>query len=107
MKHKIIGARISSKYFMYQAAHGAVHGVFTAEISDFNGFNPLSQIWDDFCDLGFVMVSEKTGAEVVFSLDHEVRDAENDITHWIFEPSLGDITKNEKLRNITVTIYND
>lgn len=105
MNHKIIGARISSKYFMYKHLLG--FGVFTADVSDFNGFNPLSQIWNDLPNLGFVMVSEKTGAEVVFGLIEEVRDAENDITRWVFEPTFGDVSKNEKLRNVTVTIYND
>jgi hypothetical protein len=58
----------------------------------------IGRLYDDSADAGFVMVSEKTGAEVVFLVDGEHRDHEGDITHWTF--SACD-------RIFSVTVFND
>jgi hypothetical protein len=103
---KVIGSRISSEMFLYMPERKE----FVAEASDLGrGFNPFSQIWNDSCDAGFVMVGQKTGKELIFTTAHTHRDAEGDITHWSFTavPSLNKRSGIKFEERIFVTILND
>ena len=84
------GTKISSRYFSYKNLH------FTGEISEVP--QALGRLYSDSCDVGFVMVSDVTGLEVAFYMIEEVKDSENDITHWDFESENG---------KYTLTIFND
>lgn len=60
-----IAQKISSKYFHYDKKEN----LMVAEISDFpKGFNPLGRIYDDAYDIGFTIISTKTGRELTFYL---------------------------------------
>lgn len=53
-------------------------GVFLAEISSLGDFR-LGRVFDDACDAGFTLISERTGEAKVFSGPETTRDAEGDI----------------------------
>lgn len=58
---------------------------FVAEASDFTVGNYMSQVFDDACDEGFIIVSHRTGAEVLYVYDG--RDEAGDETlGWKFKP---------------------
>lgn len=83
----------------------AMNGVFTAEASDFNGLpfkfdHLLARVWDDACDVGFELVSARTGEKVVVTLVDEKTDNEGSILFWEFAPY-----RNESFNK--VVIFND
>lgn len=45
------------------------------------------EVYRDACDLGFRVRSDRTGKIEYFRLKEEKRDAEGDVTVWIFEPA--------------------
>lgn len=96
----VIAKVISSKYFDYSK------GSFSAEDSSLPE-GRTSRIYNDACDEGFIMKSEKTGDEVIFFLANTLRDREGDVTHWLYKPSAQDIQRNARLSNVTVTVWND
>lgn len=72
-------ARIASSRFTYDKATKS----FIAEDSDFGGKgHPVGRVYDDACDEGFTIVSERTGKEVVFALHMVHKDADGDLTKW-------------------------
>jgi hypothetical protein len=98
----VIGKEINSKAFTYAKEQDS----FVAEASDFGPCDdttvpaPFDRLYDDACDCGFVMVSERTGKKVVFALDETARDDEGEIKGWRFKP----VTRGIKS---TVVIFND
>jgi hypothetical protein len=72
--------RVSSSKFTYH------QGTFVCEDSDFGKvglIDRLGQVYDDACDLGFTIVSQKTGREVVFAQDGEDR-RDGEVMGWRF-----------------------
>lgn len=81
-------------------------GSFVAEASTLGrGF--LGKIWNDSADVGFAMRSIRTGDKVIFALEKEHRDDENEITHWVFKPTAFAIRNNPDLANVKATVFND
>lgn len=93
--------RISSKDFTWNSKTQT----FSTELSEFGHrnarCNTLAQIYDDACDIGFVMVSEKTGKEEVFAFVEAKKDEEGDLQFLKYVPA------NPKLRGISVLFFND
>lgn len=58
------------------------------------------RIYDDAADLGFAIVSKRTGNSETFYLAGELRDQEGDVYAWEFMPI------NQNL-NMKVTVFND
>lgn len=71
----------STRKFLYHADTKT----FTTEVSEL-GTVPFSQVYDDACDEGFVLVSHKTGHAIVLRLKSTDKSYENEITGWRFEP---------------------
>lgn len=64
------------------------------------------QIYQDSCDEGLILISDKTGAEVKFVVDNtETR--EGDILCWKLVPLDEEVRKNPRLKGVTMTIFND
>ncbi|CAB4143103.1 hypothetical protein UFOVP435_61 [uncultured Caudovirales phage] len=80
----------------------------TAEASDLGAVStpPFSRIYDDACDAGFIMVSDKTGFVSVFELSWVEKDAD-DILAWHFAPSMQSVKVQPALSRWKVTIFND
>jgi hypothetical protein len=90
--------RVASDRFTYTREGG-----YTAEVSDL-GIAAFGRVYDDACDTGLTLVSQRTGREVVFVVEREDRDAEGDVTLWKLEPA------DRRLRRgatTTMTIFND
>lgn len=71
-----------------------------AEESDLRNKNLFRQVWDDACDVGFIIRSHHTGREVTFALYSQVTDSDGDVTAWHFDSLDEDV-------NWRVTILND
>ena len=69
-----------------------------ADLIDFGRAGIMGNLFNDACDRGFAVKSERTGEVRKFYLSEKVRDAEGEVTEW-------------KLRSIgekfVITIYND
>lgn len=89
--------KISTRPFLYDPTTNT----FSAEASDLRGFR-LGRIYDDACDIGFTLVSQRTGREIVFALAHEERDREGDLLFEDFRP----VNRNEWGAG-TVRVFND
>ena len=103
MRNNVIASKISSKYFDYTSKDR----LFCCEASGLpKSFNFLSEIYNDACDAGFIMVGEKTGIEVIFYL------TETDIYHekivgWNYKPEEMAIRKYPEMKDVSVLIIND
>lgn len=97
--------RHSSKKFSYDSDTNA----FTAWASTLDeGMKKhmFGRIFNDACDEGMYIVSDKTGAEAGFAVDREERNDDNDITSWVLKPTDETKRKFPLLKNATVTIFN-
>lgn len=75
----------SSKFFSYHKETNTL----VAEHSDMNNAPILNRIYDDACDVGFKIRSERTGVEKLFFFIHT--DMYNDeIAGWRFQSEDGD-----------------
>jgi hypothetical protein len=50
------------------------------------------RVWDDACDVGYRLISHRTGRSVVFALSDTRRDGDGDVQVWVFKPIAGDAT---------------
>jgi hypothetical protein len=83
---------------------------FVAEASDFgSSFEDLfSRVYDDACDVGFKLRSDKTGKEVIYYFEKEERDnVENELVAWVFTPASESIREVSQASGTSVKIYND
>jgi hypothetical protein len=85
-------APVSSRQFDYSHVDG-----YVAEISSTNG---LGRVYDDACDEGLTLVSQRTGREVVFVVD-EVERRDGDVLLWRLVPA-----KPSESR-VPMTLFND
>lgn len=102
---------VASTFKMSQFDFDRATKLFTTEISMLcEGQRQLpvfTQIYDDACDVGLKLVSDKTGKEVVFYLDTEDRDGENEIQGWRLKPTTESIRKVPECKDLTMLIIND
>jgi hypothetical protein len=84
-----------------QLTWDAKTGTFTGEISEIGGFGP---VYDDACDEGLTLVSQRESAEIVFVIEHEERDSERDILYWDLLPANLSLRSQVPFR---VRIFND
>ena len=91
---RIIADKISTKFFSYDKENKT----FSTEASDLpKTFNPESQIYDDACDCGFTLVSEKTGTEALFGFDREDRQEGELMGTWFEYCGIDDTLKGLKI----------
>jgi len=91
--------RISTSRLSYDAATG----IFAAEASD---LPDPSRVYDDACDVGYTLVSHRTGTEIVFAHVDTVKDREGDIMYFVFKPA--DFRLHASLRDsLVLHIFND
>lgn len=79
---------------------------FSAEISDLPGLrNGFERVWDDAVDEGCTLASRHSGqAPVVFAIETEQRDADNDVLWWDLKPAEHAMRQRYPF---TVRIFND
>lgn len=81
-------------------------GVLVAEASDL-GREPFGRVYDDACDAGLTIVSERTGREVVFYVEREVRDAERELLYHVLLPTPESVRRVGCSPSLTVHVFND
>lgn len=60
-------------------------------------------VWDDSCDWGFIVQSERTGNKVLFTFDREIKDNEGEHIATIYkEHNCG-----SRVAPIVITVFND
>jgi len=89
-------APISTKNFHWHADTRT----FTAEASDLGNLR-MERVWDDACDVGFTLVFEAAGHEIVFAMSHQERDQEGELLWEDYTPA------RRTSWTITVRIFND
>ena len=80
---------------------------FSTEASSLRGTPFQSQLYDDACDVGFIMKSTKTGNEVTYVLEKEHKDFEGEVIKWTFVPTIESYNKHREAVNTRVVIFND
>ena len=79
---------IPSNLFTYDSSKR----VFVTEASDLNGYRLFEQIYDDAADVGFGMVSTKTGKIVIFTFVNTLQQLDDrflGIGGWLFRSECG------------------
>jgi hypothetical protein len=61
-----------------------------------------ARVWIDSCDVGYTLVSHRTGAEIVYALNLIVENSDREIMYWDYRPAED---KNPALP--TLRIFND
>lgn len=90
---------VSSDRFSYEPNHRS----FVSERSDLAEYDLFRQIYDDLADVGFSMVSARTGETRIFFLEESEMDEDGDIRFWTFRMLKPDGNESD----ITCTIFND
>jgi hypothetical protein len=71
------------------------------------GVCPAKALYDDACDVGIEMFNPRTGVMTRWYMQDEVRDNDNDITHWTFRATSETLRKHPQLKDWRVDILND
>lgn len=97
--------RYSSALFSYSSTKRKL----VCEISDLArvGCSCFGRIYPDACDEGIIVVSEETGQEMTFALDHIEHDRENEIVEWVLLITPESLRKFPALVGLKVVILND
>jgi hypothetical protein len=98
---------ISTAMFNYHSADK----MFTAEMSTLQcgskNIKVFERLYDDACDIGIFLTSHKTGKDVKFYVDKEIRSTEGELTDWVLKPCDEEIRKHPALKDVTIHIFND
>ena len=89
-----MSAYISTRNLHYQK----IGRSFFAEISELPKQRiPYMRVYNDACDVGFWLVSHKTGAEIMMVMTEEKK-VNGDVVGWTFEP----VDKKAPIRNVVI-----
>jgi len=80
--------------------------IFTAEASM---LPEPSRAYDDACDLGYTLLSHRTGTEIVFVHTNTIRDREGDVLYDVYCPAPEDrvARRDNFLRGLVLHVFND
>jgi hypothetical protein len=104
-------AQVSSKSFDWFADRR----IFIAEISElpsfyrpghFRGSFQFEQVYPDACDVGFTMISDRTGEEVVFAMTSTDMNGD-EIAGWRFTPTRESVRRFPRCAGVSALIIND
>lgn len=89
---------MKASIFTWNNDHGVAEASDIAAALGVRDFIP-ERVYDDACDVGFTLISDRTGREVVFYLARTHCDDEGDFKYWEFH-SL-------QREGLVVTVFND
>ena len=95
----------SSRQFSYSDKDKTL----VSEASDLDNRH-LERIYDDACDVGFAVKSEKTGAVVVYVMSSPIYRGEGEdreLSGWNYEPADFSVRKHPECVGTKATIFND
>lgn len=96
--------RFSSNRFTW---NGRTISTEASDLQPFNAGSMFAPIYDDACDVGFQIVSEKSSQVTTFYLNHVQRDAEGDIQMWVLRPIPETERAMPQLKGAVINIFND
>lgn len=95
--------RVSTDRFTRVQVDSPFPTFLVAEESDLGRDFRLGRVYDDACDVGFTLVSARTGREIVMALEDEHRDPrEGELLYTDFVPA-----RRDERGLVTVRLYND
>lgn len=94
---------ISTKQFYWDKTNT----IFSAEISDLHGQNLFNRVFADACDVGFSLLSAKTGNVSDWKLVDVTKNYDDEITDWVFYPTLETVRRFPTLSNAKLIVIND
>lgn len=87
--------------------HDATHYSIDASEATFGGQRALfGQAYNDSCDEGLSLISERTGHSLKMVLARTHRNADNDITHWELYSCPHDVRRLKMAAPLKLTIWN-
>lgn len=95
------GVPNSAKLFAWQNGHGV------AELSDLGKTFELHQVWQDSIDVGFTVMSDRTGVLVTFVQTNRIRE-HGELVKWVYksiDKQTGRVDRTKYA--LTITIFND
>lgn len=90
--------------------HNAEAKILYADMSDFGDRGPMSmfeQLYDDAADVGIAVYNYKTDSVTHWEFVSEIRDADNDVTHWVLVPTGESCRKHPGVQDYSIHILND
>lgn len=104
-----------NKYCSSLFTYDRVCGVYFGEASTIAGNpltgersrNPFRKLFCNTYDLGFTIVSKRTGVEATFQISQVIKDAEGDIIEWLMVPTLQTLKQLPQLAGQTIMVAND
>lgn len=96
----------SSKLFATDAQSKTISAEASTLTAGLRDYPLFGRVYDDACDEGFSILSERTGRVVTWALDHEERDGEGDTLYWDLKPARIDELR-AGLQGWRVRVYND
>jgi hypothetical protein len=76
------------------------------DISDLGLSFNFDRIYNDACDVGLILVSDKTGDAATFYL-HDVVKEDGDVIYWFLLPTSETIREFPRLKTSKIKIWND
>lgn len=67
----------------------------------------FGRVYDDACDEGLKIRSERSGVMATFVVARTECDSEGDLRYWLLLPSTETLRRQPQLRGWTVVVYND
>lgn len=99
----VSGERVRSSEFTWSSLTLS----FVAEVSSLDAAKLFRRIFADAADLGFVLVSETTGNEALFTLDESATEKRGGETvAWVFRPTEDSLRRTPSLRGVRVVCLN-
>lgn len=80
---------------------------WVGELSDLGPGFGFRQIYPDACDIGLVLVSQRTGQPAAFYVAEEHRTRDNEISHYSLKPIPEAVHKFPALANLKIELFND
>ena len=100
--------RLNSPISLSVFTHDKNTKTFVAEASDFGHRNLFQQIYDDACDVGFLVTNPGSLNTILVVFTKEDVDYEDrEVISWQFEPSTDDIRKHPSLKGYKFIVFND
>jgi hypothetical protein len=96
--------RFSSNRFSW---NGHTISTEASDLQPLSAGSMFAPIYDDACDVGFQIVSDKTSRVATFYLSHTERDREGDIQVWTLRPIPETEREMPQLKGSVINIFND
>lgn len=97
----MLGQHLSSQF-----SHDRATNTFTAWAAELGSY-AFKRLYEDAVDIGFEIVSCKTGSVSTFYVEEEHRDDDNDVTHWTMKPTAATVRNHPLLADAKVIVFND